>query len=68
MAKQCDLVCFIMNLKLDELLTYVVGFVLLAFYALSVYYYATGLCAFCLMCCWICSCGKWWRKHWSVFL
>ena len=33
MAKQCDLVCFIMNLKLDELLTYVVGFMLLALYA-----------------------------------
>ena len=36
MAKQCDLVCFIMNLKLDELfnvVTYVVGFVLLALYA-----------------------------------
>ena len=39
-----------------------------SFVCISVYYYATGLCAFCLMCCWIRSCGKWWIKHWSVFL
>jgi len=36
MAEQCDMVCFVMNLKLDGLLnvvTYVVGFVLLVLYA-----------------------------------